>query len=58
VATDRGLRAGLYLQGATEHTHGISSSLLSTTAVRVEQILRSITAHRDAPHWLLAGAIE
>ncbi|HEV7648868.1 MAG TPA: lysine N(6)-hydroxylase/L-ornithine N(5)-oxygenase family protein [Actinophytocola sp.] len=58
VDTDGELRAGLYLQGATEHTHGISSSLLSTTAVRAGQILRSITARRDAPHWPLAGAIE
>ncbi|TDV52281.1 lysine N(6)-hydroxylase/L-ornithine N(5)-oxygenase family protein [Actinophytocola oryzae] len=36
------LAAGLYLQGSTEHTHGISSSLLSTTAVRAGQILDSI----------------
>lgn len=47
--TDDELRAGLYLQGSTEHSHGISSSLLSTTAVRVGQILRSITAERAAP---------
>jgi L-ornithine N5-oxygenase len=40
--TDSELRAGLYLQGSTEHTHGISSSLLSTTAVRAGQILDSI----------------
>lgn len=40
--TDGELRAGLYLQGSTEHTHGISSSLLSTTAVRAGQILDSI----------------
>lgn len=49
VSTDDELRAGLYLQGATEHSHGISSSLLSTTAVRVGQILRSITARRAEP---------
>lgn len=49
VGTDDELCAGLYLQGNTEHTHGISSSLLSTTAVRVGQILRSITAKRAAP---------
>jgi L-ornithine N5-oxygenase len=42
VHTDPELRAGLYLQGSTEHTHGISSSLLSTTAVRAGQILDSI----------------
>ncbi|MGB3441341.1 MAG: lysine N(6)-hydroxylase/L-ornithine N(5)-oxygenase family protein [Actinophytocola sp.] len=42
VHTDDELRAGLYLQGSTEHTHGISSSLLSATAVRAGQILDSI----------------
>nr|WP_206442146.1 SidA/IucD/PvdA family monooxygenase [Streptomyces boncukensis] len=38
--------AGIYLQGATEHTHGITSSLLSTTAVRSGEILDSLLAHR------------
>jgi L-ornithine N5-monooxygenase len=42
VATDPQLRCGIYLQGGTEHTHGITSSLLSNTAVRVADILRSI----------------
>jgi L-ornithine N5-oxygenase len=36
------LDAGIYLQGGTEHTHGISSSLLSTTVVRAGEILQSI----------------
>ena len=49
VCTDDDLRAGLYLQGSTEHTHGISSSLLSTTAVRTGQILQSITTRRTTP---------
>jgi L-ornithine N5-oxygenase len=49
LATDDGLRAGLYLQGGTEHTHGISSSLLSTTAVRAGQILHSISEPNTAP---------
>ncbi|MGW5382600.1 lysine N(6)-hydroxylase/L-ornithine N(5)-oxygenase family protein [Nocardia sp. NPDC003963] len=38
---------GLYLQGGTEHTHGITSSLLSATAIRAEEILRSIVDHRE-----------
>jgi L-ornithine N5-oxygenase len=42
VKTEDDVRAGLYLQGSTEHSHGISSSLLSTTAVRAGQILDSI----------------
>jgi L-ornithine N5-oxygenase len=42
VVTDDGVRGGIYLQGGTEHTHGITSSLLSNTAVRVGEILDSI----------------
>ncbi|GGK84086.1 lysine N(6)-hydroxylase/L-ornithine N(5)-oxygenase family protein [Streptomyces flaveus] len=38
--------AGIYLQGATEHTHGLTSTLLSTTAVRSGEILDSLLAHR------------
>jgi L-ornithine N5-oxygenase len=37
---------GIYLQGGTEHTHGITSSLLSNTAVRVGEILKSIVDRR------------
>lgn len=44
VATDPGLRCGIYLQGGTEHTHGITASLLSNTAVRVGEILESLLA--------------
>ena len=43
------LRCGIYLQGGTEHTHGITSPLLSNTAVRVGEMLDSILAHRGAP---------
>jgi L-ornithine N5-monooxygenase len=42
VRADDGLACGVYLQGNTEHSHGISSSLLSTTAVRAGQILQSV----------------
>ncbi|PRX45507.1 L-ornithine N5-oxygenase [Prauserella shujinwangii] len=38
---------GLYLQGGgTEHTHGITSSLLSNNAVRSGEILRSVADRR------------
>ncbi|WP_367138522.1 lysine N(6)-hydroxylase/L-ornithine N(5)-oxygenase family protein [Saccharothrix sp. HUAS TT1] len=46
LVTDDDLAAGLYLQGGTEHTHGISSSLLSNTSVRVGEILRSVLDRR------------
>jgi L-ornithine N5-monooxygenase len=48
VVTEPELLAGLYLQGSTEHTHGISSSLLSTTAVRAGQIRDSIATQIPA----------
>ena len=46
IRTDASVRAGIYLQGGTEHTHGISSSLLSNTAVRSAEILESVCARR------------
>ena len=42
VMTTPGIRVGIYLQGGTEHTHGLSSSLLSTIAVRAGEILDSV----------------
>ncbi|WP_411103462.1 lysine N(6)-hydroxylase/L-ornithine N(5)-oxygenase family protein [Streptomyces sp. cmx-4-9] len=42
ITTDADVRCGIYLQGGTEHTHGITSSLLSNTAIRVGEILDSI----------------
>jgi L-ornithine N5-oxygenase len=49
AATDPRLRCGIYLQGGTEHTHGITSALLSNTAIRVGEILGSIVTRRTAP---------
>ncbi|MFI5606845.1 lysine N(6)-hydroxylase/L-ornithine N(5)-oxygenase family protein [Amycolatopsis sp. NPDC051903] len=46
ITTEPAVRGGLYLQGGTEHTHGITSSLLSNTAVRVGEILKSIVDRR------------
>jgi L-ornithine N5-monooxygenase len=48
VATDPALATATYLQGGTEHTHGITSALLSNTAVRAAEILASIVG-ADAP---------
>ncbi|WP_226362689.1 lysine N(6)-hydroxylase/L-ornithine N(5)-oxygenase family protein [Pseudonocardia sp. ICBG1142] len=36
------VRAGVYLQGPTEHTHGITSTLLSNIAVRSGEIVASL----------------
>ncbi|GAA1412244.1 hypothetical protein GCM10009662_54160 [Catellatospora coxensis] len=43
VATGGDVRCAIYVQGPTEHTHGISSTLLSNTAVRAGEIVRSLT---------------
>ena len=41
-----GLTAGVYLQGGTEHTHGLSSALLSNIAIRSGEIADSIVLRR------------
>lgn len=42
IALDGPASAAVYLQGGTEHTHGISSTLLSNLAVRTGEIADSI----------------
>ncbi|MFD3677114.1 lysine N(6)-hydroxylase/L-ornithine N(5)-oxygenase family protein [Streptomyces sp. NPDC058613] len=49
ITTDPELRCGIYLQGGTEHTHGITSSLLSNTAIRVGEILESVIDRTSKP---------
>ncbi|MFE4860727.1 lysine N(6)-hydroxylase/L-ornithine N(5)-oxygenase family protein [Streptomyces sp. NPDC056670] len=46
IQTADDLEAGIYLQGSTEHSHGISSSLLSNTAVRAGEIAEALGARR------------
>jgi L-ornithine N5-oxygenase len=48
VETAPDVTAGIYLQGGTEHTHGLTSTLLSTTAVRAGEIHRSLLERRRA----------
>jgi L-ornithine N5-oxygenase len=48
VLTSPALRCGIYLQGATECSHGLSSSLLSNLATRGGDIADSIIEH--TPH--------
>ncbi|MFI6688251.1 lysine N(6)-hydroxylase/L-ornithine N(5)-oxygenase family protein [Streptomyces sp. NPDC050485] len=40
------LPCGLYIQGGTEHTHGLSSALLSNIAIRSGEIADSIVSSR------------
>ncbi|MFH9074634.1 lysine N(6)-hydroxylase/L-ornithine N(5)-oxygenase family protein [Streptomyces alboflavus] len=46
VVTTGDLSCGIYLQGGTEHTHGLTSSLLSNIAVRSGEIADSIVERR------------
>ncbi len=59
VATVPEMGCGIYLQGGTEHTHGLASSLLSNIAVRSGEIAESIIARsagRNAEHAVPAHA--
>ena len=49
IVTTPEISCGIYLQGGTEHTHGLSSSLLSNVAVRSGEIVDSIAAHGVGP---------
>jgi L-ornithine N5-monooxygenase len=55
VVTAERMRCGIYVQGATEATHGISSTLLSTTAIRAGEIAAAITADAGEGQPLAAG---
>ncbi|GGX52605.1 lysine/ornithine N-monooxygenase [Streptomyces noursei] len=46
IVTDPELPCNIYLQGGTEHTHGLTASLLSNIAVRSGEIADSIVARR------------
>ena len=54
LSTDDTVRGGIYMQGGTEHTHGISSSLLSNGAVRAGEIRDSVLARRPARAFALS----
>lgn len=42
VGAGAAMKCGVYVQGATEHTHGIGSTLLSNAAVRAGEIAASV----------------
>ncbi|MFC8198282.1 lysine N(6)-hydroxylase/L-ornithine N(5)-oxygenase family protein [Streptomyces sp. NPDC057298] len=47
LATTGDVSCGVYLQGGTEHTHGLASSLLSNIAIRSGEIADSIAERRS-----------
>lgn len=50
VVTAPTVCCGVYLQGGTEHTHGITSSLLSNTAIRCAEILQAVIEEQESAH--------
>lgn len=46
VRTTDGVEVGIFVQGPTEHSHGISSSLLSNAAIRAGEIAEALEASR------------
>ncbi|MFI7547035.1 lysine N(6)-hydroxylase/L-ornithine N(5)-oxygenase family protein [Actinoplanes sp. NPDC049599] len=48
LVTSPELSCGIYLQGGTEHTHGLTSSLLSNLATRSGDIVESLLDRRQA----------
>ena len=58
LRTARDIPGAIYLQGGTEHTHGLSSSLLSNIAVRCGEIVESIAREAEVGvngHQLVGG---
>lgn len=47
ASTDSRLKAGVYVQGCNENTHGLSDTLLSVLPIRAEEILSHITATQE-----------
>ncbi|MGH4033334.1 lysine N(6)-hydroxylase/L-ornithine N(5)-oxygenase family protein [Actinomycetota bacterium Odt1-20B] len=48
ILTTDDLDVGIYLQGGTEHTHGLGSSLLSNIAIRSGEIVESLAAREQS----------
>ncbi|CAM5244712.1 L-lysine N6-monooxygenase MbtG OS=Streptomyces tendae OX=1932 GN=GUR47_05980 PE=3 SV=1 [Streptomyces tendae] len=57
LVTTPEVTCGIYLQGGTRHTHGLSSSLLSNIAVRSGEIADSIIRDRAPRELAHAGAL-
>ncbi|WP_329113031.1 lysine N(6)-hydroxylase/L-ornithine N(5)-oxygenase family protein [Streptomyces sp. NBC_01465] len=58
LVTASDLTCGVYLQGGTEHTHGLTSALLSNIAVRSGEIADSIVLRRTEQEMAPSGSVE
>ncbi len=50
LQTTHEIPGAIYLQGGTEHTHGLTSSLLSNIAVRSGEIVEAIVRENAPAH--------
>jgi L-ornithine N5-oxygenase len=57
LALDAPAEAALYVQGGTEHSHGITSTLLSNVAIRAGEIVASVLDRRAASRPVLADRL-
>ncbi|MGG2396277.1 lysine N(6)-hydroxylase/L-ornithine N(5)-oxygenase family protein [Pseudomonas sp. SH1-B] len=58
VRADAQLRAGVYLQGFSQSSHGLSDTLLSVLPMRAEEIAHSLFEHLPAAAATQARALE
>ncbi|MFD4179769.1 lysine N(6)-hydroxylase/L-ornithine N(5)-oxygenase family protein [Rhodococcus sp. NPDC058514] len=62
LVTPDHVRGGIYLQGGTEKTHGLTSSLLSNVAIRAGEIVNSVldnrTGHGDLDKVKASAGVE
>jgi L-ornithine N5-oxygenase len=58
VRADAQLRAGVYLQGFSQSSHGLSDTLLSVLPMRAEEIAHSLFEHMPAAATTQARALE
>lgn len=58
LLTRDGFGGGIYLQGGTEQTHGLSASLLSNMAVRSGEIVDSILGRKGVWPWAESRAAD
>jgi L-ornithine N5-monooxygenase len=56
IVTSERMRCGIYVQGAAEASHGLASTLLSTSAIRAGEIAQSVAATIEQPTPALAGS--
>ncbi|MGH8903596.1 MAG: lysine N(6)-hydroxylase/L-ornithine N(5)-oxygenase family protein [Egibacteraceae bacterium] len=58
LVTSAPTRGGIYLQGGTEHSHGITATLLSGIAVRAGEIVQSVVEQSVVEQSVMDGSLN